>query len=380
MTDHRVRHDRLTIFTYIGLMAYVWGMYALGPSLLLLRAEQGTSRTVASLHSTALTMGVMTIGFVGARVTGRLGRTNTVRLGHVLAVVGLLLVIFGPHPLVSIPGGFFMGVGGSLMTNAQNAFLTLHHGRAGAAAISESNAFAAFAAMIAPLLVGGLVALEWSWRWGLAAAIVLFALSWAFYRDGDALEIRGPEHHDIGTRLPRAYWWAWGTLAMCIGTEFSFMLWSGDLLRDRGGFSVAAAAAGLAAVTGGMTIARAGTPALLRRFDAEAIYRASIVVPLLVWLPLWLTSNGVLMLVAMFVMGCGMGFHFPMSIARMLKAAPGMEDLAAGRSSIAAGVAGGVLPFLLGAVADTFSMHTAFALIPVMLGLALVMAVRHPVH
>ncbi len=379
MSDLRVRHDRLTVYTYIGLTAYVWAMYALGPSLLLLRIEQGTSRTISSLHSSALSIGVLVLGMAGARITARLGRALTIRSGQLLVVAGVLLVLFGPSPLVSIPGGFLIGFGGAAATNASNAFLTLHHGRAGAAAISESNTYAALAALVAPLLVGAMVAWQFSWRWGMGASVAIFALAQFFGRDGHALEVRGPEHHDVGTRLPALYWWAWVLMGLNIGTEFSFMLWSGDLLRERAGFSTAAAAAGLGAVTAGMMVSRAAIPALLRRYDSEWLLRLSILVPLVMWVPLWLSTNGLVMLTSMFVMGCGIGFHFPMGMSRMLDAAPGMADLAAARSAVASGGAGSILPFLLGAAADAIGMHAAFTLVPLLLAGAWIIARRFPV-
>ncbi|MEY3277935.1 MAG: hypothetical protein RLZZ426_421, partial [Actinomycetota bacterium] len=56
-----------------------------------------------------------------------------------------------------------------------------------------------------------------------------------------------------------------------------------------------------------------------------------------------------------------------------VRAGGNKPDLAAARTAFATGGAGMVLPVLLGALAGTFGVHTAFLLVPVVLicGLAL---------
>jgi nitrate/nitrite transporter NarK len=51
-------------------------------------------------------------------------------------------------------------------------------------------------------------------------------------------------------------------------------------------------------------------------------------------------------------------------------ASGGRPDRAAGMLSIAAGLASGVAPFALGAMADRIGTHTAFLLVPALLAVA----------
>ena len=110
------------------------------------------------------------------------------------------------------------------------------------------------------------------------------------------------------------------------------------------------------------------------------LFVAATVLALAMWFPLWFSTSAPIMLAAMFVIGLGLGAHFPLGMSRLLKAAPGMVEEAAARSSLAAGLAGAIMPFALGVIGDAVGIHTAFIAVPVLFVLALVMAVRYPVR
>lgn len=379
LPDTGFRRDRLTIYAYILLLAYVWALYSVGPALLMLREELGYTRTIGSLHSVALSFGIITVGFVGARVTKAIGRSRSVEIGTVGVAVGVLLLSYAPTPWLSIPGGFLIGFGGSMLTNPMNAFLTLHHHRHGPRAIAESNAGAAFAGLAAPLLIGGLVALQLDWRFALLAGLAVLLVGTAMRGDATALEIVEPPHEHSGTRLPTLYWRNWFALALCIGAEFSFMLWSGDLLRDRAQVSTAVAAAGLSAVAVGMTISRIASSRLLKHYSMQQLFVGATVLALVMWFPLWFSTSAPIMLASMLVIGLGLGAHFPLGMSRLLKSAPGMVEEAAARSSLAAGLAGAIMPFALGVIGDAVGIHAAFVAVPLLFVVALITAVRNPV-
>ena len=64
---------------------------------------------------------------------------------------------------------------------------------------------------------------------------------------------------------------------------------------------------------------------------------------------------------------------------RAIAVAPGRTDLAATRVSLAAGIASGCAPFLLGFAADRVGTHTAFLIVPVLIVAAMaLLAVSHP--
>ena len=77
----RLERDRLTWLTYLQLGTYGYFLYGFGPSLSVLRDEQGTSRAVAGLHGTALAVGSLLAALMVARLVGRFGRTSLVWAG-----------------------------------------------------------------------------------------------------------------------------------------------------------------------------------------------------------------------------------------------------------------------------------------------------------
>lgn len=65
--------------------------------------------------------------------------------------------------------------------------------------------------------------------------------------------------------------------------------------------------------------------------------------------------------------GLGIALQFPLGAALAVEMSGGRPDRGAGRVSFAAGLASGVAPFALGALADRTGTHTAFLLVPVLL-------------
>jgi MFS family permease len=78
----------------------------------------------------------------------------------------------------------------------------------------------------------------------------------------------------------------------------------------------------------------------------------------------WTADQTWLAIVGLFVAGLGYGAQYPLSIALLLETAPGATDAAQARATLAGGLAIGVAPFLLGALADAVGTHTAFVVVP----------------
>lgn len=379
ITDAHTTRDRATRYAYLAMFAYVWGLYGMGPALLIIRHETGMSRTVASLHSTATAIGFLIIGTFGPRITARLGRIRTVRLGTAGIGIGIALVAFGGTAMISIPGAMCIGLGGSMALNGLNAFLAMHHGSRGAAIIGEGAGVSMLAGLLSPLAIGAFI--DWGIDWRFAMALAVVALVVADRTRGD------DRVFDVGYRtpstehgaLPASYWWAWTAAALCIGVEFSFVMWAGDVLRSQSDASTSLAAASLTAVAAGMATGRFLIGPMLRRMRLETLFRASLTLPLVAWFPMWFGSSSVLILLAMVTIGVGLGFHYPLSLSRMVAASGGHADLANARSSLASGIAIAIAPLALGALADALGLHAAFVAVPTMLAAALLIAVTRPV-
>jgi MFS family permease len=93
----------------------------------------------------------------------------------------------------------------------------------------------------------------------------------------------------------------------------------------------------------------------------------------------WLSSGPVPMLLGFAVIGLGLGLQSPLSIGRAVIAAEGQADRGAGLTSVAAGLASGIAPFVLAAVADQLGVHTAFLIVPVLMVVAIALVRSSPV-
>jgi predicted MFS family arabinose efflux permease len=364
---------RLTWLTYAQLAVFGYFLYGFGPSVPLQRDDLHVSSAIGGLHGTALATGSTLAGLTFALLRGRVGRTGTLRVGLLGLAAGTLLYCLVPALPVTLAGALICGLFGSYVVTGSVVVLSAAHGRAGPAAFSEANAAAAGAGLLAPLLLGAGAAIGIGWQPGLLVAALAAVTVWVVSRR----ESRQPEParaaesavagSDAPGRLPSAYWLAWTVTLLCIGVEFCMTFWAADELRDRAGASPAAATAGITAIVGGMFAGRLLGGRLALRFRPGWLLLAAVVVTLAGFAAFWVSSAPVPALAGLVVVGLGIALQYPLGTVRAVAASGARPDRAAGRLSIAAGLASGIAPFALGALADSIGTHTAFLLVPALL-------------
>jgi predicted MFS family arabinose efflux permease len=315
-------------------------------------------------------------------VVGAIGRRGSLWTGTgllCLGVVGLCSVRFLAVTLLSAALCSFAG---TLLLNGVNATLMDRHHQAGPAAITEANAGAGMAGILAPLVVGAAVAVGLGWRAGLLVTVLLAALAALVFHGVRVPEASAvdPDQHPHGVRrLSRQFWLTWSLVVCVVGVEFCLSLWASDLLRSRTGLPAGAATAGFSAVLVGLTISRLVGGRLAVRREIDGLLVRGLVVLLAGFTVFWLAQTAWLAIAGLVVAGLGLGVQYPLSVARAIATAPGRTDLAATRVSLAAGIASGCAPFLLGFAADRVGTHTAFLLVPALIVAAMVLlAVSHP--
>jgi len=381
-----VVRDRATWLAYVHIGLFGFFLYAFGPSIALLRDEQGYTRTVASLHGSAMAVGSVVVGFLGVHIVRRTGRGPFLRMGSATLAAGLL-VYTGFSPLgLTLLGAFIASCGGTMIMVGVNAFLPDRHGPAAPRAMSEAHGLGATMGLLGPLAVGLGVALGWGWRVGILATIVgLLALE--IVRGRRLEEFDGPHGHPDDEPghaprgpLPRRFWATLVVFGVCAGTEFCLTLWGSDLLRERAGLGEAAAAASLVTIVGGIAVGRVAGAPLVSRIDPDVVLASTMALTIVGFAIAWLASSALPMLVGFAVTGLGLGLQSPLAIGRAVIAAHGQADRGAGLTSVAAGVASGLAPFLLAAVADHLGVHTAFLIVPglMVVGIALVRSAPVP--
>jgi fucose permease len=168
-------------------------------------------------------------------------------------------------------------------------------------------------------------------------------------------------------RLGLAFWTCLGMLFCTVAVEFATSFWAVDLLRTHKGLAAGAASAAFATFVAGMAVSRWRTPRLARRWTDRRLQAGSLVLALAGWALLWQPEHPAPAVAGLAVLGLGAGLHFPIGITLLMQAAPSRPDTATGYASVAAGLAAGSAPFVLGAVADRIGPHQAFLIVPVLL-------------
>lgn len=374
--------DRPTIITYVQLATFAWFMYGFGASQALLRDDQGVSKTVSSLHSTFLAIGGILGALLAARLVARFHRGPVMRFSALGTAVGIGIYTIPTGVTVTWTGAFIASFFGTILLVCLNAFLFDHQGAAGPAALTQANALAALAGILSPVVLGLLAATIFGWRTGLWIAIAALIcievwrgrnISVFSHETNPTLDVRPP-------RLPRGFWWSPLLIALFMGTEFSILLWSPDLLREQTGFGAAAAAASVGTITAGMLVGRVAGARLAEVRQPNTLLIWSVLIALAAFVVVWTSTSGPILLTAMFAMGAGLGLHWPLGVARVVIAANGQTDRASAIAAIFGSAAIGTAPILLAVIADQTSVHTAFLFIPLFLIAALLILIFRPVH
>ena len=370
MTDDGVLHpvvrpirDRTTLLAYAQLGLLGWFVYAFGASLTLLRDDEGLSRTAAALLSISLAAGGTLGSFLAASIVRRWGRGAMLRAGALAIATGTLLYISdGPLWLVAT-GPFIGSLGASFCAVGVSAYLEARQGAAADASLAEANLVASSASLIGILAVGVAATTILGWRLGLLLLVVVaIAL--------EVLRGRTVEAFNVGTdmesradapRLPTLVWWAVLTLILLTSVEITLLQWGPDLLRERGGLEAGSASATIAAIVVGMIIGRLVGSRLVERVSSELVFGGSIIFAAAAFVYTWLVTGAVPLIIGLVLIGVGIGMHFPLGIGRAMRASAGQPDRAAGWTSAGIGIMSGVAPFALAALADSWGVHKAFA-------------------
>jgi predicted MFS family arabinose efflux permease len=359
----RPARDRVTLIAYAQLGLLGWFIYAFGASVTLLRDDEGLTRTAASTLSISLALGGTLGSFIAAPVVRRWGRGRMLRAGAIFVAVGSLVYISdGPLAIVAL-GPFIGSLGASFCAVGVSAYLEARQGSAADASLAEANLVASTASLLGILAVGVGATTLLGWRLGLVLLVVVVIVlelirgrSLAPFNVGTELETRAD-----APRLPGLVWWAVITLILLTSVEITLLQWGPDLLRERGGLEAGSASATIAAIVVGMIIGRLVGSRIVERVSSELVFGASIIFAAAAFAYTWLVTGAVPLIIGLVLIGIGIGMHFPLGIGRAMRASAGQPDRAAGWTSAGIGIMSGVAPFALAALADTWGVHDAFA-------------------
>ena len=279
--------------------------------------------------------------------------------------LGTFVLTAAQSYIQSLLGALLMGTLGALILIQVSSVLSRMHGERGAQAITEANAAGSVCAFLAPLAIGGAVWAGLGWRISLIVAVgLLVPLTVAFWRCSFVPAPQGDLDTLLGKGLPSVYWRLWGVLLLCVAAEFGVGFWVSDFLYSVGGFAQATAAAALSLLLIAMLLGRLIGSRLSARLSPERLIRTSLVVAMVGFAGYWFVDVSIVRLLGLLTTGLGIANLYPATLALALASAPGREDTASARASLASGLAILLAPFALGAAADLSSLWLAQGLIP----------------
>jgi MFS family permease len=125
-----------------------------GPAQSLLRADQGTSLTIAGLHGTAMGVASIAAGYANPRLAHRFGRERLSWIGLLIFTSGLVLFVASPPVFLTLPATLITGFGTSIIINTMLTAMSHHYGKAAEVAIPQANGIASIGFVTGTALIG----------------------------------------------------------------------------------------------------------------------------------------------------------------------------------------------------------------------------------
>ena len=378
---HKVKRDSYFWLVALQSSCVTFFLGAFGPSQPLLRADQGTSLTVASLHGTSLGIASIFAGFANPHLVHKFGRTLTGWIGLGIFSFGVILFVISQPYQLTIFAALFAGFGVSVVINNFVTSLTAHYGKNAAYMVTKANAIGSVSFVIGTLTVG-LVANKFPdfWRIGFLAILPFALYLFYFRREKDVIEHVPSEHGPQGGKLSRNFWISWFGFFASIASEFAISFWAAALILDRTGASPAISTLVVVALGAGMAIGRWFGPTLLKQFEVDTQIKIYISTQFVGFAVLWFSHDLALSFISLLVTGIGISSQFTLTSLRLIGLSDKRPDLSMGKSSLAAGGAIALAPFVLGIFGDHLGISRAYLMVPVLILLSFVVIQFIPSH
>ncbi len=367
-----IKRDRF--FWTIALQTLVVNFFlgGFGPSQPLLRADQGTSLTIAGLHGTAMGIASILSGLTIPYLAHRFGRANTGWLGLIIFSFGLLALALVQPVQLTILAALVTGYGCSTVINSFVVSLNSHYGAMAPIAVAQANGIASAGYVLGTFTIGTIAQTAPDfWRLGLVV-ILPVALYLYFFRREKSAEAHVPTSDGPQSgKLSAAFWITWIGFIATISTEFATAFWAAALVRDRTDATAAISTIAIMALGIGMAIGRFFGGRVMHKLSLDHQLTAVLLLQLFSFFGIWLSHNLAISLVALLLNGLGISMQFALTSLRLISHSQGRPELAIGKSSLAAGIAIGGAPFLLGVLGDSFGISRAYMMVPVLILIAI---------
>jgi MFS family permease len=363
-------------YLVVGTVGYlIYGLGALGPYL---RTQLGLSDTEVGLHSTGFAIGLFVSGAIVGIVGRRYGERAVRAAAVILVLPAIVALIVAPSVAVTVLAASALGLGSGTLLGYANAKLAAPGGVLARIRVARANALAMLTAFLCP------VALAWGatsgpgWWIGLVPALVLVSILAIDVQRG-ALLPPPTVPTDGDTRLPRAFWVAWGFLVAAIATEFSIVFWAATLAERRTGVTIAESSIIGSLFLVGMFVGRLGLAVGIGTgHDSRRPAMIGFAVAGFAAVLAWISTAPILTAVACFLAGTGIAVLYPLGVATALATAPGRLSQAGARLNLASGIAILLAPLLLGVISDIAGVVVGWSVIVGLVAIGLALASRLP--
>jgi fucose permease len=364
----RFRRDRLTWIAYVMAAWFAYLQAAPGLVIVHLRDELDLTYSTGGLHIAAFAAGSTVAGVISARLERALGRRALLWSAAALMGAGAIGLTAGRIAAVTVGSVLVMGLGGGLLLATIQAALADHHGELRTVALAEENVAASIAYLMLIGVLSLTAALQVGWRVALLASLAVPVLAWSSNR---RLAIDAPPPSRLAQgRLPGVFWIAAAMLVCTTAAEWCITAWGATFVEDAAEVSTDTAVALMAGYFGGVLAGRTLGSRLARRHDPARLLGLALAVAAAGFTILWPSTGPTQALVALSLLGIGLGNLFPMAVSVAVALAPDRAVLASGRAVMMSSFAVVLAPLTVGTLADATSLKAALGVVPVMLVIA----------
>ena len=354
---------------------------AFGPSQPLLRADQHTSLTIAGLHGTSMGVAAIFAGYANSHLVHKFGRTRTGWIGLGIFSLGVVCFVISNPVQLTILAALLAGFGVSVVINNFVTSLTSHYGKNAAYMVTRANAIGSVSFVLGTLTVG-LIADTYRdfWRIGILAVLPFALYLFFFRRDKNEVEHVPSEDGPQGGKLSAHFWISLFGFFCSIATEFAISFWAAALVLDRTGASPAISTLIVVAFGSGMALGRWFGPAVLKQFEIDFQIKVYMSTQFIGFALLWFSHNLFISFFSLLVTGIGVSSQFTLTSLRLIGLSDKRPDLSMGKSSLAAGLAIGLSPFILGLLGDHLGISRAYLMVPVLIVISFLVIQFIPSH
>jgi MFS family permease len=375
--------ERDRFFWTIALQTLVVNFFlgGFGPAQPLLRTDQGTSLTIAGLHGTAMGVASIFAGLINPWISHRFGRANAGWIGLTIFLAGLISLSFLQPVFLTILAAGVAGLGVSTVINSFVTSFNNHYKSMAPIAVAQANGVASVGYVFGTLTIGTIAQQAPDfWRLGLLlivpVALYLMLLLRSKDEDAHTPHQDGPQ----SGKLSKAFWITWFGFIATISTEFATSFWAAALVRDRTDASAAISTIAIVALGTGMGLGRFFGGRIMHKLSLDHQLLTILGLQMVGFFGIWLSHNLAISMAMLLLSGLGISMQFALTSLRLISHSDNRPDLAIGKSSLAAGIAIGGAPFLLGVLGDSFGISRAYLMVPVLILIAAIIVIAVPAH